>query len=80
MSVTASRYYALAMALTNLMAAFVLLLMCIVNIGYGSPNIFITLIGPLATAVFAIISVVWILHAFVRQGKDFQRRSFFADA
>ena len=69
MSATASRYYALAMAFTNLMAAFLLLMMCIVNSTYGSPNLLVTLLGPLVTAVFAIISIMWIVDAFVRRGR-----------
>lgn len=73
MSVTASCCYALGMAFTNLLAAFVLLLMCIVNGSYGSPNLLVTLIGPLATAVFAIVSIMWAADAFVRRKKSFSQ-------
>lgn len=65
MSRTASRYYAFAMALTNLCAALLLAGMFAVNAMYAYASLFVTLFAPLAALSFALIACMWVVRAYV---------------
>lgn len=65
MSTRAARWYASAMATTNLLVALMLLAMFAVNSAYGGANLFVAMFAPLASTAFAIISIMWAVAACI---------------
>lgn len=57
---------ALTMCLLNLAAAAVLIALHLINRLYGWPNPFVTVAAPLAAAVFAVLTAVWLLESVRR--------------
>lgn len=57
---------ALTMCLLNLAAAAVLIALHLINRLYDWPNPFVTVAAPLAAAVFAVLTAVWLLESVRR--------------
>lgn len=66
MSANVYRCYALFMGALNLLVAIALLAMWLINLSYGSPNLVVSVLAPLAGATFLIIAGMWILQAWFR--------------
>ncbi len=63
MSFRLSRYYSVGMGAGNLLATLLLFALSRINAIYGWPNWFVSFLGPAATVVFCVISVMWFLDA-----------------
>lgn len=67
MSRKASRWYALSMAILNLMVGVALTLLCLINAVYDWPNVFVAIAGPLFATVFGVISAIWFVESAMRR-------------